>query len=190
MAARSGYINKANGQFRPRPNAPMELSEAAEHDWTAGIIGNSDYKKMIYLQLSARHTYDHNKGWINAIGYRGVFPTSPTFEFNRMNSDQFGGQIECWLTNVPPNKRIEFKARIGGYTEGMAELTIGCSQPTQAPLQPFYFEQEAMDIILGNVIEVSDHAPGNQVPVTFTVMYDTPQYATWQFWDITFNFID
>lgn len=64
-----------------------------------------------YLRLSAAKTMDGNKGYINAIGCRTLFPGNPSINFVPHPND-FSGKLELWMTDVQQGDSFAISFRV------------------------------------------------------------------------------
>lgn len=80
----------------------------------AAIAEITEFKPQLiqpYLRLSAAKTMDGNKGYINAIGCRTMYPGNPSINFVP-HPDDFSGKIELWMTNVEEGDSFAISFRV------------------------------------------------------------------------------
>lgn len=80
-------------------NLPGPTSNKNLMEMIGGITATLPNLIQPYLKLSAAKTMDVNKGYINAIGCRTLYPGNPSINFVP-HPDDFSGKIELWMTDV------------------------------------------------------------------------------------------
>jgi hypothetical protein len=63
-----------------------------------------------HLQLSAAKTKVSDKGYINAIGCRSIFPEGPNIDF--VPNDSYGGTLELWMLQLQKGDSFAISFRV------------------------------------------------------------------------------
>ena len=171
-----------SSQRRYEHNSTLEVTKESKHEWVKKGIDTSVFKLKERVVLSAANTSIKNKGWVEVISCRNVFPTNPSFEFMNDRSDKFGGKVYFYLQNVKPNSKLQFTIRIGGYSSGGGTIKIGCSTPTTYSLSPINING-SMNLVLGNIMQVPSNPPGGLALITIEVQFNTTNFDIWSLKD-------
>lgn len=99
-------IRKISTKNLPGPTSTKTLMELIGE-----ISNNMPQLIQPYLKLSAAKTMDGNKGYINAIGCRTMFPESPSINFIPVQDD-YSGKIELWMTDVQQGDSFAISFRV------------------------------------------------------------------------------
>lgn len=119
---------------------PRNYEPAPEHnfkklgDLILSAFGKLPVKSLYYLKLNAAVTKVKNKGWINAINCRNLFPEGPNIDF--LPQDSFGGKIELWMENVTAGDSFAIQFRVTCSGNGMWELRSSETAMSQTPIVP------------------------------------------------------
>ncbi|HMP30129.1 MAG TPA: hypothetical protein PKD85_11040 [Saprospiraceae bacterium] len=163
-------------------NTTIEVSPKKKQDWIKKAVDTGVLKLKERVVLSAASTKVKDKGWVEVVSCRHVFPTNPSFEFLNDRSDKFGGIIYFYLENVKPNSKLQFTIRMSGYTGGGASIRIGCSTPTRYSLTPITISG-SMNLVLGNIMHIPSNPPGNLALITIEVQFNTSYADSWSLRD-------
>ena len=165
-------------------NTPTQYDTKLEAKWAKEMSKATDFKKVkLPLIFSAANTFEKDKGHLDVVACRNIFPTNPTIEFHNDRSDHFGGEISIWLEGLVGGEQLQFIIRMGGYNSGGAEVKIGASYPTSYSLTPIQISG-SMNLTLGNVLQVPSQPTGGLGLITLRVQFSDSQWANWLFYDV------
>lgn len=99
------------------------------------------YKKMPsvivpYLQLSAAKTKVSDKGYINAIGCRSIFPEGPNIDF--VPNDSFGGTLELWMLNLMKGDSFAVSFRVVCGHQGTWKISSSETAAIETAIVPAF----------------------------------------------------
>lgn len=154
------------------------LEPAKEHDFKKlNDLVFSEYKKNFkfagpYLHLSAARTKMKDKGFINAINCRNIFPDGPNIDF--VPQESFGGKIELWMQNISKGDSFSIQFRVICGNNGQWEVRSSDAAPFQTPIVPV---SQSIDAFIPPV--ESDYG---QILVTLEAMFSNG--GSWVFTDV------
>jgi hypothetical protein len=102
----------------------------------AGVIKKTPTFIGAYLTLSAAKTKVTDKGYINAIGCRNIFPDGPNIDF--VPSDSFGGSLELWMLNVSKGDSFVITFRVICGHQGTWKISSSETAAIQTAIVPAY----------------------------------------------------
>ena len=105
--------------------------------------GKRPVKAAAHLVLSAANPKTRNKGWINAINCRNIFPEGPNIDF--VPQESFGGKIELWLENVSAGDSYYIQFRVACGSPGNWEVRSSETDPVTIPIIPF---EQSIDLLI------------------------------------------
>lgn len=163
--------NKDHSEHR---NLPVETSTK---DLKVGIQATLKKTPTLiksHLKLSAAHTFEANKGYINAIGCRSVFPDGPNIDFVP-ESNSFGGKVELWMLNITKGESFVVSFRVVCGFQGQWKLSSSETGASYVPITPAY---QTIDFLIPKV--------DNDYGMALIVLQpEFSAYGSWVFKDVT-----
>lgn len=137
------------------------------------------YKKLpkqikSHLRFSAAQTIEVDKGYINAVGCRTVYPEGPSIGFNPTPND-FSGKIDLWMKNVNKGESFAISFRVLCAYDGQWEIRSSETHKNYVNIAKGY---QTIDFFIPNV--KSDYG---LVLITLEPQFDN--YGAWMFFDAT-----
>ena len=165
-------------------DTPNQYGTKQEAKWAKDLKKGIDFTKVkLPLVLSGANTFVKDKGWLDVVSCRNIFPTNPTIEFVNDRTDHFGGEVSIWIGGLKGGELMQFIINITGYSGGGAQIKIGASYPTQYSLVPIDVTG-SMNLTLGNALIVPAQTNGGLGLITLRVQFNNAQYGSWLFWDV------
>lgn len=157
---------------------PRNFEPARENDYKSiGELvftetGKRPTKALAHLVLNAARTKVNNKGWINAINCRNLFPDGPNIDF--VPQESFGGKIELWMENVTAGDSYFIQFRVACGSTGNWEVRSSETTAVTVPIIPF---EQSIDLLIPTA-----EADYGQVLVSLEAMFSNG--GSWVFRDV------
>ena len=127
-----------------------------------------------YLRLSAAKTTDSNKGYINAIACRTVFPGNPSINFVPQPGDS-SGKIELWMTDVEEGDSFAISFRVMCAYPGQWKISSSETAKQYVNISPVF---QSVDFFIPAI--------KNDFGMALIVIEpEFSNYGSWTFTDVT-----
>lgn len=128
-----------------------------------------------YLTLSAAATKVSDKGFLNAINCRNMFPDGPNIDF--VPQDSFGGKVEVWMKNVVQGDSFTVQFRVVCGYAGNWKISSSETAQYQTPITPV---SQSIDFFIPPVTK--DYG---LVLISLEPLFTN--YGSWVFHDVIFQ---
>jgi hypothetical protein len=126
-----------------------------------------------YLKLSAAKTKDGDKGYVNFVGCRNVFPDNPIVNY-LPKPDDYSGCVELWLKDVKKGDQFTVSFNVLSTSTGEWKIQSSETAHFSINMQPLY---QSIDFYI--------NVKNNYGMALIRLLPEFDNYGSWSFIDVT-----